>query len=97
MYRDFVEPYTVCFDSAKIRDIFVRTIYQNYLQYKIFDNVQFLEDTDTDACDSGKLHAMYRTAQDIEGFANKMSPVMKTQIVNSRQELLVLVWETFEK
>jgi len=56
-----------------------------------------LEDTDTDACDSSKLHAMFRTAWEIEKFASKMSPVMKIQIINSRQELLVLLWETFLK
>lgn len=40
---------------------------------------------------------MFRTAWEIEKFASKMSPVMKIQIINSRQELLVLLWETFLK
>jgi len=55
----------------------------------------FLEEADTTACDSNKLHALYRTAFEIENFANKMSPSMKTQIINSRQDLLNLVWENF--
>ena len=29
IHREFAEPYNICFDSAKIRDMFAQTIYIN--------------------------------------------------------------------
>jgi len=67
------------------------------LQYKIYENLQHLEDSDSEACDNNKLHAVYRISWEIQKFALKMSSTMKTQIDNSVKDLLAIVWNSFLK
>jgi len=67
------------------------------LQYKIYENLQHLEDSDSEACDNNKFHAVYRISWEIQKFATKMSATLKTQIDNSVKDLLATVWANFMK
>lgn len=67
------------------------------MQYKIYENLQHLDDSDAEACDNNKFNAVYRISWEIQKFALIMSASLKTQIDNSVKDLLAFVWANFLK